>query len=80
MRLAISSRSRRDSLAWLEGLGAPDWGLAYEHPKAGRITAGDLLTSWVAHDHIHIRQLNRLQREYLAAELTRHSPDYAGSW
>lgn len=72
--------ARRDSLAWLGGLPSPDWSLAYDHPKAGRITAGDLLTSWVAHDHIHIRQLNRLHREYLVAELSGHAPDYAGQW
>jgi hypothetical protein len=72
--------ARRDSLAWLGGLDRPGWSLAYEHPKAGPITAGDLLTSWVAHDHIHIRQLNRLQREYLVSDLSEHSPDYAGRW
>jgi len=72
--------ARRDSLAWLDELESPDWSRAYDHPKAGRISAGDLLTSWVAHDHIHIRQLNRLHREYLVAELSEHSPDYAGAW
>lgn len=72
--------ARRESLAWLDGLVAPDWSLGYEHPSAGRLTAGDLLTSWVAHDHIHIRQLNRLQRQYLVSELSDDSPDYAGNW
>jgi hypothetical protein len=72
--------ARSESLAWLEALVAPDWSLAYEHPKAGRLTAGDLLTSWVAHDHIHIRQLNRLRRQYLVLELSSYSPDYAGPW
>ena len=72
--------ARRDSLAWLAGLERPDWALAYEHPRAGRITAGDLLTSWVAHDYIHVRQLNRLHREYLVSELSGHAPDYAGRW
>jgi hypothetical protein len=78
--LARFLAARGDSLAWLEGLADPDWSLAYEHPKAGPITAGDLLTSWVAHDHIHIRQLNRLHREYLVEKLSGHSPEYAGSW
>ena len=72
--------ARRDSIAWLAALERPDWALAYDHPKAGRITAGDLLTSWVAHDHIHIRQLNRLHREYLVTELSGHAPEYAGRW
>lgn len=72
--------ARRDSLTWLASLEDPDWSRAYEHPRAGTITAGDLLTSWVAHDHIHIRQLNRLHREHLVAKLSGHSPDYAGTW
>ena len=78
--LARFLAARRDSLAWLEGLRSPDWSRAYQHPRFGPITAGDLLTSWVAHDHIHIRQLNRLHREYLVAELSGHAPDYAGRW
>jgi DinB superfamily len=71
---------RTESLAWLGTLVAPDWSLAYEHPTAGRISAGDLLTAWVAHDHIHIRQLNRLHRQFLVARVSEHSADYAGRW
>lgn len=78
--LARFLAARRDSLAWLESLGDPDWSRAHRHPKLGPISAGDLLTSWVAHDHIHIRQLNRLHREYLVEELSEHAPDYAGRW
>jgi hypothetical protein len=73
-------RARADSLDWLVALGQPDWSVAYEHPRFGPITAGDLLTAWVAHDHIHIRQINRLHRQYLVSVLSGHSPDYAGSW
>ena len=72
--------ARAASLAWLDGLSAPDWSRAYQHPSIGPIRAGDLLTSWVAHDHIHIRQINRLLREWLVASLSDHSPRYAGRW
>jgi hypothetical protein len=72
--------SRAESVAWLEGLQAPDWTLAHEHPRFGPIRAGELMTSWLAHDHIHIRQLNRLQREFLVATLSEYSPEYAGRW
>lgn len=72
--------SRSESVTWLEGLVAPDWTLAHEHPRFGSIAAGDLLTSWVAHDHIHIRQLNRLQMEFLLDSHSSYSADYAGSW
>jgi hypothetical protein len=72
--------ARAESLTWLDALVAPDWSLAYEHPSIGPISAGDLLTSWVAHDHIHIRQINRLHRDWLVASLSDHSPRYAGRW
>jgi hypothetical protein len=71
---------RAETLTWLGGLAAPDWKRAHEHPRFGPIRAGDLMLSWVAHDHIHIRQLNRLHREYLVSEIADHSPEYAGSW
>ena len=71
---------RARSLRWLEGLTQPDWSRLYEHPSAGPLPAGGVLTSWLAHDFIHVRQLNRLHREYLASELSDYSPDYAGRW
>ncbi len=85
---------RRESVRWLRGLigagdagpaesGEPaevDWAAAYEHPRVGPITAGALLTSWLAHDLIHIRQMTRLHREYLVTILSPHSPEYAGKW
>ncbi len=78
--LARFLAARADSIDWLEALQKPDWSSVYEHPKLGRIRAGDLLISWVGHDHIHIRQINRLHREYLVAELSTYSADYAGRW
>ena len=71
---------RAETIGWLAGLAAPDWKSAHQHPRFGPITAGDLIVSWVAHDYIHIRQLNRLHREYLLASLPEHSPAYAGKW
>ena len=71
---------RARSLRWLEGLTQPDWSRLYEHPSAGPLPAGGVLTSWLAHDFIHVRQLNRLHREYLASELSDYAPDYAGCW
>jgi len=73
-------RERATSVAFLESLSDPDWERAHPHPRWGPIRAGDLLTSWVAHDHIHVRQLNRLHREFLVASVSRYAPDYAGQW
>jgi hypothetical protein len=72
--------ARAESIAWLEGLSDPDWSLTHHHPKFGPIRAGDLLTAWVAHDHIHVRQLNRLAREFFVTRISGFSPAYAGTW
>lgn len=71
---------REESVEWLMALASPDWSVAYEHPRFGPIRAGDLMLSWVAHDHIHIRQINRLHREFLVASVPSYSPEYAGRW
>lgn len=69
---------RRRSLAWLRGLRSPAWETAREHPRAGRLTAGDLFCSWVAHDLLHIRQLARLHYEYVQELARPYAVAYAG--
>lgn len=72
---------RRKSVAWLEDLTEPDWSRSYEHPAMGTLRASDLMASWVAHDLIHIRQINRLHRQYLeAVEAPGARLGYAGPW
>jgi len=71
---------RRRSLAWLAGLSAPDWQVYREHPQAGRISAGDLLASWLAHDFLHLRQLAGLHWAYVSLLAQPHSTAYAGRW
>ena len=73
-------RRRAASIAWLEALEAPAWDRTSVHPRGQRMSAGDLLTSWLAHDLIHVRQINRLHRQYLVRELSEHDPAYAGAW
>jgi hypothetical protein len=77
---SLFHREREKSIAWLGGLEKPDWSAAYEHPQFGRLTAGDLLASWLAHDYLHIRQLAALQYGYLAQLAAPYSLAYAGSW
>ena len=55
---------RQKSIQWLKETNSPDWDSTYIHPKIGKITAGDLLSSWVAHDFLHIRQIINLNLEY----------------
>lgn len=74
-----SERGR--SVAWLRSLADVDWSLTYEHPRVGELRASDLLASWLGHDLIHVRQMNRLHRQYLEAVLVPGCRvGYAGRW
>jgi len=70
---------RRQSLAWLRGLRDPDWDRAIEAPF-GRLRAGDLLMSWLAHDLLHLRQLVELRYAYHRQAAQPYQVDYAGDW
>jgi len=56
---------RQKSIEWLESFVDPKWDNTYQHPKLGSMSAELFLANWLAHDYIHIRQLNRLAFEYL---------------
>lgn len=71
---------RDASLQWLKSLVDPNWESAKAHPAGGTITAGDMLAAWVAHDHLHLRQLNELHWQYLATQAAAFSLEYAGGW
>ncbi|MBU1700388.1 MAG: DinB family protein [Candidatus Eisenbacteria bacterium] len=71
---------RSHSVAWLRSLPSPAWDNFDKHPIAGKITAGDIFSSWVAHDFLHIRQLTRLHFNYLQDQVDPHSLEYAGDW
>lgn len=80
-QLEVFVAERARSVAFLEALNDPDWTRAREHPHYGTVTAGDLLSSWVAHDLIHVRQINRLHRQWLEQKAAPEwSPLYAGRW
>ena len=70
---------RKKSIEWLTALQNPVWHNSLQHPKLGPISAEEFLTNWLAHDHIHIRQINRIKRGYLS-HVSRHSLSYAGKW
>jgi len=71
---------RRASLAWLAGLDAPDWGAVHHHPSIGVMSAADVLGAWIAHDHLHIRQLDELHWQWLAGRTAPIALSYAGGW
>ncbi len=73
-------QERQKSVQWLAGLQNPDWNSAHRHPQIGAMTAGEVLAAWVAHDHLHIRQLNQLHWQHLAREAPPLALEYAGGW
>ena len=73
-------QERARSVVWLKELGEPAWDASYQHPRAGTLRAGDLMASWLAHDLLHIRQIVRMQYDYLDRMTSGYGPAYAGRW
>lgn len=73
-------RERSRSLEWLAGLHGADWSAAYTHPKMGAFTATSMLCAWVAHDLLHLRQIERILFEHLRRSADPDRTDYAGEW
>lgn len=73
---------RGRSLAWLRGLHDPDLERSVNHPGLAQygVRAGDILSSWVAHDLLHLRQLIELRYAALAAAAAPYNLRYAGEW
>jgi hypothetical protein len=71
---------RRQSLAWLRALNAPDWSQAIPRNAGGVLRGGDLLAAWAVHDVLHLRQLVELQYHFLSVQAQPFSIDFAGEW
>lgn len=70
---------RAQSLAFLKGLHSPNWDASLSTPYGER-TAGELMSSWVAHDNLHMRQLVELRRVRLQKFAAPYDIEYAGDW
>lgn len=79
-RLEAFLAERRASLEWLKSLESPNWASTKTHPRLGSATAGEMLMAWVAHDHLHLRQLNHLHWQWLVTQAPAFSLEYAGGW
>ena len=71
---------RRQSLAWLRSLAAPDWSRTAVNSGGRTLAAGDVLAAWAAHDLLHLRQLVEIQFAHRAADAAPFSVGYAGKW
>jgi hypothetical protein len=76
---------RESSIAWLTALESADWDAttSASFGPAGDVlvlSAGDLLVSWVAHDFLHLRQMNELLYAWNEKQAAPRSVQYAGGW
>lgn len=72
-------KERNHSIAWLKALSNVNWKNYIENQDLGRMTAQTFLYNWLAHDFLHIRQINSLRRNFLAQN-SNSDISYAGNW
>lgn len=72
-------QERDKSIVWLNGLRNPEWDNATVHPRLGPMSGHFVLANWLAHDNLHIRQIIRLQYDFLH-HVSGQSLQYAGYW
>ena len=70
---------RNLSLDWLKSLKDPNWESTTKHPILGNMSAKLYLTNWLAHDYLHIRQINQVKYQYLQS-VSPQELSYAGKW
>ena len=70
---------RANSIEWLKGIKDADWTKTHCAEKL-TLSAGDLLASWLAHDFLHIKQITRIQYDYVNFFSAPHKTVYAGKW
>jgi hypothetical protein len=72
-------KERKDSVRYLYSLENENWQTVYQHSKLGAMTAEKFLHNWLAHDYLHIRQINKYQYLFFK-EKSGIDLDYAGDW
>ena len=70
---------RQTSLEWLKTIADSDWDTTYIS-EYGSVTAGEMLSCWIAHDNLHLRQLVELRRVTIENITKPYPIEYAGDW
>jgi hypothetical protein len=70
---------RQSSISWLNSLKNKDWNAFFTHSKFGKFSAHFMLSNWLAHDYLHIKQITKLRYDYLK-HISGENLDYAGNW
>jgi len=77
-------RERESSMLWLKDLNTIDGDIKtsakFGPDETITLSTGDVLYSWVAHDFLHIRQINELLYAWCEKQASPHSLQYAGGW
>ena len=73
----LSERSK--SIDWLNDNSNQNWALSCNHPDFEQRTAKFYLVNWVAHDYLHLKQICRLNYDYLE-DFSSTPLAYAGVW
>jgi len=77
--LSSLKQESSNSIEWLRSLDSANWSNTCLHPKLGPMSAKFILTNWLAHDYLHIRQITRLKYDYLK-DISNENLSYAGNW
>ena len=79
MKLGGFLEERERSIERLLALENPQWTNFYAHSTLGNLDGNFFLANWLAHDYLHIRQINRLKYEFWAQQCGEELK-YAGNW
>lgn len=76
---------RQASTEWLKEQAGTDWTVSSSisfgpEGETFVLSAGDVLVSWVAHDFLHLRQMNELLYAWNEKQAPPYSVQYAGGW
>lgn len=78
--IEIFMNERLESIKWLKEQEKSDFTIQYKNPPLEGLSAGDLLSSWVSHDMLHLRQIVELKWKYSKNKTEPFSNEYAGEW
>ena len=72
-------QERLQSVAYLQNLKNINGQSVHQHPQLGAMSAENFLFNWLAHDYLHIRQINRYYYLFFK-EQSEMDLSYAGNW
>ena len=70
---------RKQSLEWLNTVSHVDWSITYTS-EYGSVSASEMLSCWIVHDNLHVRQLVELRRKHIEHITSPDDLQYAGDW